>query len=226
MVAGALAGVAFLASRAGSNRSPSTCFGSPGSGSLQDGWKLPRRGKNFRAYSDLAWMLERTFVHSTVYAVVLEAYRQLETSQAEHEFIYGETGSRDGGPFKPHRTHQNGLSVDFMVPVRDATGAANQIPTSVLNELGYALEFDDSGRLGELTIDFEALASHLAELKRAATRSRARIANVIFHAPLRARLARTRAWPHIRDLPFMTRAAWIRHDEHYHVDFAVDCGTR
>jgi penicillin-insensitive murein DD-endopeptidase len=206
-----------------SSERASTCFGSGSQGALRDAWKLPRKGANFRAYSDLGWFAGRTFVHSTVHQIVLDAYLKLEGSHPDHVFVYGETGLAAGGSFKPHRTHQNGLSVDFMVPVRNTAGAIAEIPTSVTQKFGYGLEFDKSGRLGDLEIDFEAIALHLSELKRSAARQHAKIARVVFEPELRERLARTRGWSDIKDLPFMTKSAWIRHDEHYHVDFEIAC---
>jgi penicillin-insensitive murein endopeptidase len=202
---------------------PSTCFGSSSHGALRDAWKLPRDGGNFRAYSNLGWLAGRTFVHSAVRETVLGAYRQLEVSNPEYRFVYGETGFATGGSFKPHRTHQNGLSVDFMVPVRDAAGTIVEIPTSVTQKFGYSLEFDGTGKLGDLQIDFEAIALHLAELKKSAMRQHVGFARVIFDPKLRERLTRTRAWSDIKDLPFMAKPAWVRHDEHYHVDFDVPC---
>lgn len=207
----------------GSSDRPSTCFGSSSRGALHDAWKLPRTGANFRAYSDVGWLAGRTFVHSAVHGVVLEAYARLASSHPEYEFVYAETGFASGGSFEPHRTHQNGLSIDFMVPVRDASGSIVELPTSALRKFGYDLEFDDSGTLAELRIDFEAIALHLAELKRSAASRRVRIARVIFDPKLRSHLIRTRAWADIEDLPFMIKPAWIRHDEHYHVDFDVPC---
>ncbi len=206
-----------------SSDQPSTCFGSSARGALRDAWKLPRSGSNFRAYSGLGWLLGRTFVHSAVHQVLLESYRRLEAAHPEYRFVYGETGFEAGGPFEPHRTHQNGLSVDFMVPVRDASGGVAELPTSAFRKFGYGLEFDDSGAWGELRIDFEATALHLAELKRSASGRRVRITRVIFDPNLSAHLKRTRAWPQIRNLPFMTKPPWIRHDEHYHVDFEIPC---
>jgi murein endopeptidase len=71
-----------------------------------------------------------------------------------------------GGRIRPHRTHQNGLSVDFFVPVRNAQGKSVPLPISITNRLSYNIEFDISGKYVK---------------------------------------------------------PWVRHDEHYHVDFAVPC---
>jgi penicillin-insensitive murein endopeptidase len=158
-----------------------------------------------------------------VHEIVVDAYQKLAVTHSEYRFVYGETGFAGGGSFKPHRTHENGVSVDFMVPVRNTAGSIVEISTSLTEKFGYALEFDSSGKLGDLQIDFEAIAFHLAQLKHSAASRRARISLVVFDPKLLLRLVGTRAWSDIKDLPFMTKQAWIRHDEHYHVDFEVPC---
>lgn len=80
------------------------------------------------------------------------------------------------------------------------------MPTSVFRKFGYALEFDDTGAPGELRIDFEAMALHLAELKRSAEVRHLRIARVIFDPKLRAHLTRARAWAQIRGLALHDQA--------------------
>lgn len=201
----------------------STCFGTTGAGALRDGWRLPASGANFSAYSLAGWALGRTYVHSAVHATVLDAYTSLLKQQPHRRFVYGETGLARGGRFSPHRTHQNGLSVDFMVPAVTAEGAPTRLPAWPTNEFGYGIDFDASGRSGDLRIDFETLASHLEELRASAQRSRVGISKVIFAPDLQVHLHRTKAWPAIRDLPFSKRPSWVRHDDHYHVDFRLDC---
>jgi penicillin-insensitive murein endopeptidase len=224
VLAAALAlAVLFWWRRFESSSEPSTCFGSSANGTLDAGWRLPRSGPNFRAYSVAGWLAGRTFVHDRVYRVVLEAYARLQAVEPGHTFVYGETGLRHGGPIAPHRTHQNGLSVDFMVPLRDRAGAAREITATPFNRFGYDVELDARGESAELRIDFEAVARHLAELRRASVKHGARIQRVIFAPELRERLRTTRAWPEIAVLPFMLAPAWVRHDEHYHVDFSVPC---
>lgn len=226
--AGAILALTMLVWASGwSSDETSACYGVNSKGALRDAWKLPRRGPNFRVYNLLPWLLGRTFVHSAVYDIVLDAYAMLAASGGETTYVYGETGFARGGRFRPHRTHQVGLSVDFMVPVRDASGVPRELPTSIFDQFGYSHEFDDSGVLGgssaELRIDFEALAAHLAALKRSAAIHHVRISRVIFEAPLREHLTTTRAWPEIANLPFNVKPPWIRHDEHFHVDFDVPC---
>ncbi len=202
---------------------PSTCFGSTKAGALQNGWRLPASGKNFAAYSLMGWGLGRTYLHSTVHAVVLDAYASLHQKSPDLQFLYGETGLVRGGHFPPHRTHQNGLSVDFMMPVLTVDGQPATLPSSPTNKFGYGVDFDASGKNPDFAIDFDALAMHLAELRTAAAKHKVGIARVILAPDLQPHLRKTASWPAISGLSFSKRKSWVRHDDHYHVDFKVKC---
>lgn len=184
---------------------------------------MPASGANFSSYSALARPLGRTYVHSTVARVVVDAYARLAHQAPGKVFMIGETGWKNGGRFRPHRTHQNGLSVDFMVPVIDANSKSVPLPTSAFNKFGYALEFDKQGRHENLRIDFEAIAAHLLALRDAAAAQDTRVALVIFDPQYLPMLFATDRGNELRALPFMQGKAWVRHDDHYHVDFAVAC---
>lgn len=202
----------------GSAHAASTCYGTPADGRLENGVSLPLSGENFQAYSTLGWMLGRTYVHDRVRQAVLGAWRALETSAPGITWVYGETGWPMGGRLRPHKTHRNGTSVDFMVPLR-RRGQSAALPANADNRFGYGLEFDDDGRLGDDRIDFEAIAEHLFALHAAARVAGIGIGRVIFEVPLQRRLFDTRRGPWLRaNLAFSTRPAWVRHDEHYHVD--------
>ena len=202
----------------------STCFGTVANGRLENGVSLPSSGPNFSSYSAAAQLVGRTYVHSTAKDVVLAAYKALEAAAPGRIFVYGETGWKSGGRIRPHRTHQNGLSVDFMVPVVDASGRSVPLPTSPANRFGYDLEFDASGHQGELAIDFPAIAEHLYQLDAAARARGVGIALVIFERAYLPRLFATARGPYLKqNLVFMKGKPWVRHDEHYHVDFAVRC---
>ncbi len=202
----------------------STCFGTLSNGRLENGVKLPLNGPNFSSYSPLASTLGRTYVHSKVLEVVVAAYTALEQSAPGKVFVYGETGWASGGRIRPHRQHQNGLSVDFFVPVRDRTGRSVPLPTSAANRFGYDIEFDKSGRFEDYTIDFESLAEHLYRLQVAAKARGVGIALVILDPPYLPKLFATPRGSFLaRNVKFLKGAAWVRHDEHYHVNFAVNC---
>ena len=202
----------------------STCYGSKSNGRLENGVQLPLQGKNFSPYSTLAPHLGRTYVHTKVHDVVVAAYHALELAAPGKTFVYGETGRKLGGRFPPHRTHQNGLSVDFMVPVLDEDGRSVPLPTGLVNRFGYDIEFDTDGKYMNYTIDFEAIAEHLYHLHVAAQARGIGLDRVIFDPRYLSRLLRTRRGTFLKEyVSFMRGKAWVRHDEHYHVDFAVTC---
>lgn len=202
----------------------SVCHGTPAAGRLEHGAQLPESGSNFRAYSRKGIGLGRTHAHSRVVRAVIDAYAELGRATPGKTYVYGETGFLSGGAFAPHRTHRNGLSVDFMVPVLDPRGRSVPLPGNAKNRYGYDIEFDAHGRWRDLRIDFEALAAHLHALDRAGRRRGAPISRVIL-APeyLPALFATSRGAELRRRLRFERGRAWWRHDEHYHVDFVVPC---
>ncbi|MDX1516163.1 MAG: penicillin-insensitive murein endopeptidase [Woeseiaceae bacterium] len=205
---------------------PSQCFGTTANGRLENGWKLPARGRNFRSYSSVGSLLGRTYVHSTVHKIVLNAYAAVADGLPEKTFVYGETGKKSGGEFSPHRTHRNGLSVDFMVPLLDENGRSVPMRTHAFNSWGYDLEFDASGRMDGFTIDADAMAEHIYQLHRAAIDADVDIRRVIFDPELRPLLHATSRWEYLENhIRFSKRRSWVRHDDHYHVDFAVDCAS-
>ena len=202
----------------------STCYGTISNGRIEGAVQLPSSGPNFTAYSNAGVTLGRTYVHFKVANIVVEAYRELEKASPPTRFVFGETGWKSGGSIKPHRTHQNGLSVDFFVPVRNASGQSVPLPTNITNKYGYAIDFDKQGKFGDYAIDFEAIAEHLYQLHTVATRQNAPIKLVIFDPPYMPKLFATKRGEFLRQhIPFMSGNAWVRHDEHYHVDFEIAC---
>jgi penicillin-insensitive murein endopeptidase len=202
----------------------SQCYGTVINGRLDGGVKLPLDGANFSAYSSLAATVGRTHVHSKVAAILVSSYGALAAAHPDIRYVYGETGWPSGGRFRPHRTHQNGLSVDFFVPVRDGKGHSVPLPTNLTAKLGYDVEFNKDAKYGEYTIDFEALAEHLYQLHVAAQASGSSLALVIFDTQYLPRLFATKRGAFLKEnLPFMKGKPWVRHDEHYHVDFSVPC---
>lgn len=213
-----------LATGQGALGAESVCFGTVGIGRLDGGVALPSEGANFSPYTSLADTVGRTYVHSKVRDVVVATYAALQNTAPGKRYVYGETGWRNGGRFRPHRTHQNGLSVDFFVPVTDSTRTSVPLPTSVWNKWGYNIEFDANAKYGEYSIDFEALGEHLYQLHRAAAGKGVGVALVILDPPFLPKLFATKRGPYLEQhLNFMRGKAWWRHDEHYHVDFSVPC---
>ena len=202
----------------------SRCFGTTSDGRLEGGVKLPGSGPNFVSYGTLPSLAGRTYVHNKVRDVVLDAYASLAQDLPGVVFKYAETGKAEGGPFPPHKTHQNGLSVDFMVPVRNRDGQSVHLPSHPLNRYGYDVEFDSKGRWEDLTIDFEALAAHVVALHHSAQRHGIGLWRVLFAPNLQPHLYATRLGDFIRaNIHIPTKRSWVRHDDHIHVDFAVPC---
>jgi penicillin-insensitive murein endopeptidase len=192
-------------------------------GRLVDAVELPGEGKNYISYSSLPGLLGRTYVHSKVSDVVISAYKILETEQPDKVFKYAETGFKEGGQFKPHKTHQNGLSVDFMTPVL-SNGKSVHLPTHPFNKFGYSIEFDKTGRYKEYTIDYEALAAHLVALHKTAKKHRIKLWRVLFDPQLQPNLYKTQYADYIKKhIQLSKKRSWVRHDEHYHVDFIIKC---
>jgi penicillin-insensitive murein endopeptidase len=68
------------------------------------------------------------------------------------------------------------------------------------------------------------MAEHLHQVSIAAQQHGVAIERVIFDPPLMDKLFNSSAHgAELRRLPFMKTRPWIRHDEHYHIDFGVPC---
>lgn len=206
------------------NATPSQCYGSTKNGRLENGVRLPLKGNNFIAYDKIPVLSGRTFVHSTVNKVVVDGYKSLESELPEKVFKYAETGFADGGRFKPHKTHQNGLSIDFMVPVTDRNGKSTHFPTNAMNRFGYDVEFNRQGVYKNYAIDFTAMAAHIVALHKSAQNNGIDIQRVLFAPELQAKLYVTKYGEYIKKHIYMPKKrSWVRHDEHYHVDFKLKC---
>ena len=202
----------------------SVCYGTTSNGRLAGGVQLPAEGNNFVAYSSIARLIGRTYVHSEVKNIIVSAYKSLETEQPGKVFKYAETGFENGGQFNPHKTHRNGLSVDFITPVINSKGKSVHLPTHPLNKFGYNIEFDNNDTYEDLAIDFVALAAHVVALHKSAKSRGYNLWRVIFDPELQPKLFKTKYGGYLRrNIQFSKKRSWVRHDEHYHVDFAIPC---
>lgn len=203
----------------------SVCSGSPARGALKHGKRLRTHGDNYQSYSYLGTALGRNAVHGRVRTVIESAYAELARRHPGAYFVYGESGWPSGGKFAPHKTHRNGLSVDFMVPVIDRrSGARSRMATHVFNLWGYAVDFDATGKNRQWRIDFPMLAAHLHALRRAAAAEGIVVQRVILAPELQRLLFATPKGAALASqLRFSRHPVWVRHDNHYHVDFGVRC---
>jgi len=203
---------------------PSTCYGTTSNGKLVNGVQLPEKGNNYVGYSSVARLAGRTYVHSTVSKIITNAYTALEKEQPTKVYKYPETGFKNGGQFKPHKTHRNGLSVDFMTPVTNSKGQSVHLPTNPLNKFGYSIEFDKHDRYKDFKINYEAMAAHIVTLHKSAKSLGYDLWRVIFDPKLQPRLLKTHYGRYLKkNIQFSKKRSWVRHDEHYHVDFSIPC---
>lgn len=201
--------------------------GAVSGGSLVNGKLMPFEGPNFRYFDTTSYLNGRAFVHEKVCRIVLDAYTMLAIKMPERKFCLMECSQEHGGEMFPHKTHQNGTSVDFMMPkLKDGK------PFYGLDSLGaehYWLSFDANGRYSEdptVSIDFETLAQHLLYLDDAAKKQGYSISKVIFKMEMKDELLATPSGKQI-----LKRGIYITknlsplinelHDEHFHVDFEI-----
>jgi len=202
----------------------STCYGTTKNGRLENGVKLPSSGSNFISYGNVPALIGRTYVHSIVKKIIIESYKELNKKNPEKLYKYAESGFKKGGKFRPHKTHQNGLSIDFMVPVLDKNNKSVYFPTNAFNKYGYNVNFGINGKNENYKIDFEALGAHIVALNKVAKKNGVGLWRVIFAPELQGELYATKHGYYIKNnIKIPTKKSWVRHDEHYHVDFKVNC---
>lgn len=197
---------------------PSVCHGTTRDGWLDNGVPVTGGGVA-RPYCWVCTRALRTYGFDRAVEAVDLAYGNMGTAHPQTAWVYGESGFPWGGRFRPHRTHRNGLSFDLMVPLAD--GAS--LPANPTNRFGYDEHFDADGRGRAGRIDFAAMADHLAALDQSTRGKGGRIARVIFAPDLQDDLFSAPGSGEIRHLTFSTRPSWVRHDNHYHVDFDFPC---
>lgn len=209
------------------NKGKSESIGDYNKGSLKNGYLLPRSSKNFICYSWVSYyLLGREYINSKVYNTVLSSYADLEESYPDRKFVYMEAAKRKGGRMYPHRTHQCGLSIDFMSPL-----IKNGKPKyfKFLGIFRYALDFDKNGKSklnSEVSIDFNLIAEHILILNKNATKQGLKIKKVIFNIDLKDNLYKTEYGNKLKKSgiylaqnlsPLLNKL----HDDHYHIDFEL-----
>ncbi|WP_300665228.1 penicillin-insensitive murein endopeptidase [Fluviicola sp.] len=206
---------------------PSTSVGTVSKGGLKNGRLFPFNGPNFVYFDSTSYLEKHAFVHQKVYQTVLNTYQKFEQLLPSFEFGLMECSNEHGGKIWPHRTHQNGLSVDFMSPL-----LKDGISTTDFNSLGlphYLMDFDDNGVYAEderYRIDFNLLARHLLELNEQAHKNGLKIEKVILKIALKDELFATEYGRKLKNsgIYFATKLSELidcLHDDHYHVDFGI-----
>jgi len=209
------------------NELPSQSLGNTGKGQLINGKLLPFKGKNFRYFDSRSYLAGRAYVHEKVKQSILESYALLDSIIPLRFWTIMECSNKNGGYFFPHNTHQNGLSVDLMMPMLKVGK-----PYTGLDSMGiphYWLAFDNDGKYTEdssISIDFEVLARQILILEAAAKNNGLHIAKVIIKIELKDELfkgfyGRKLKSSGIYVVKALTPKINDSHDEHIHVDFEL-----
>jgi penicillin-insensitive murein DD-endopeptidase len=204
---------------------PSICTGTEAGGTLQHAKLIPFSGTNFRYYDSRSYLDGHAFMSDKMANTLLASYKELEQLAPGRIFSYMESGLQNGGPIDGHRTHQNGRSVDLMVPLMK-----DSVPYYKLDSIGgwhYSLDFDDQGRYyfdSTVVIDFNLVATQILSLDRQARKNGLHVKKVIlklelkddFYATPQGKKVKAKGIYLAMNLPPGTNK---QHDDHFHVDF-------
>lgn len=204
---------------------PSKSIGSVSKGALEHPNLLPFSGPNYTYFDTNSYLGGRAFMHSTVAEIVSNTYNELLHQNPTRQYRLMECSNEHGGKIYPHRTHQNGLSVDFMMPLQ-----RNNSPYYDLDDIGgphYVLDFDKEGRYTKdstISIDFNVAAEHILLLEQEARKKGFRIKKVIFNTDLKDELFASPNGERLKNSGiYITRnlepVINLLHDDHYHIDF-------
>lgn len=199
--------------------------GSVSDGSLINGHIFPPIGDNFKYFDDDSYLEARAFTNEKVLNSILLSYHYLDSLYPGRKFYTMELSNKDGGKMFPHRTHQNGMSCDFMMPkIKD------EKPYYGLDTIGkehYFLSFSDLGEYSSdpsISVDFDLIAHHVLLLDNTAKKYGLRIKKVIIKTEYKPHLFDTYYGKKLKEsgiyvVQKLTPIINALHDDHYHVDF-------
>lgn len=208
------------------NKLPSKSIGKVNSGQIENAWLLPRKGENYKFFSWFSYyILGRAFAHADVYNTIVSSYEELAKANPEIKFRYMECSRKNGGRAWPHRTHQNGLSADFMTPLKKK--GKQKLTYDRIGMLRYAMNFEKNGQAKinkKVSIDFDLMAQHILTLNESAKKNNLQIKKVIWNTHLRDELFNSKHGKQLKATGiYFTRNLSTQlnrlHDDHYHIDF-------
>jgi len=202
-------------------------IGSVSRGRLENGTIIPYSGSNYSYFDTASYISGRAFTHQLVAQTVLNTFKKIEDKGETRKYRVMEFSNEHGGKMFPHRTHQNGLSVDMMMPLKK-----NDKPYYELDDLGamhYLLEFNKDGQYVDdttVSIDFEQVAKEIVTMNKEAKNLGLKITKVIFNTDLKDELYSTSYGQILMSSgPYITRnlepVINELHDDHFHVDFEI-----
>lgn len=208
------------------NKGVSQSVGTVSNGKLVNGYKLPYKANNYKFFSFFDYyILGRCYVHSDLFEILNDSYAEMKNSYPEYIFRVMECSRKNGGRPFPHKTHQNGTSVDFMTPLKKDGKTIR-----LYDHIGmwrYAMNFDENGKANinkNVEIDFDIVAKHILTLEKTARSKGWKIKKVILETNLKDEIYSSKYGNQliksgiyfVKSLP-----AYIDklHDDHYHIDF-------
>jgi penicillin-insensitive murein endopeptidase len=208
------------------NNQPSMSIGTTGNGTLENAKLIPFSGKNFEYFDSGSYLMGRAYTNDKVLRTVLATYQDLDSVMPNRKFYIMEASKQFGGKLWPHRTHQNGLSIDFMMPM-----LKDNKPYYGFTKLGvqhYQLHFNDNGTSEDdesIKIDFNTIARHILLLNRQAKKQRMKVSKVIIKIEYKPYLFATEYGKLLKKsgiyvVQSLTPAVNQLHDEHFHIDFS------
>ena len=205
----------------------SISIGTVSNGTLKNGKLVPYKGLNYNYFDSISYINDRAFLNEKVLNTTLQTYDELYRLVPTEHFTIMECSNKNGGKIYPHKTHQNGLSIDFMTPLlKDGKAYYN------LDSLGgqhYLLDFDNQGFYSKdksIQINFDLIALHLITLHKNASKNNVKISKVILKIELKDELFNSKYGEELRSTgiyfaqslsPLINQL----HDDHYHVDFEI-----
>jgi penicillin-insensitive murein endopeptidase len=215
----------YLSQMEDDNGISSKTYGTVSDGSLTNGKLMPCAGENFSYFDEDSYLGGRAFTSDKVKNTILNSYNTLHQLCPERHFYLMELSNENGGKIYPHRTHQNGLSVDFMMPLLKHDKIFADLDTIGKNH--YMLSFDEKGRYSEdkdVVVDFDLIALHILQLNEAAKKEGLKISKVIIKIEYKDLLFATPNGKKLKEsniyiVKGLSPLINHLHDEHYHIDF-------
>lgn len=205
--------------------SESKTLGSVSNGMLEHGKVMPYFGSNFTYFDKDSYFAKRAFTSDKVKAIILDAYDSLSVVKPKRHFYLMELSNEHGGKLFPHRTHQNGLSADFMMP--KLKNGEDYYGLDTLGKNHYWLSFDENGKYNEdnsIEIDFNLIAQHILILENMARKREMKISKVIIKIEFKDELFATEYGRKLKEsgiyvVQNLSKQVNDIHDEHFHIDF-------
>ena len=199
--------------------------GTVSNGKLSNAVLFPPKGNNYNYFSGQSYLKGRAFVNSEVKNILLDALVSLENIVPDQQFQIMEIAHEHGGELWPHRTHQKGTSVDFMLPKMkdgkvDYSLDKKGISHYFLNTNNNGVYDDSDG----VKINFESTAKEILALNEAANSNGWKIKKVILKIELLDDLFKTPSGKKLKQLKIYFAKSLSKkvndvHDDHFHIDF-------